>query len=219
MDRESLSLMLYVPVFARSMWTYCTALGCTQTTLTPTHPPTQTCLGTHIDYFVPSEHMHTETPTWSSYEPSLLMFMHQLQSKRGQLLYGIISNVLPLYVGEEYVNGRFCIITVCRNVRVWTYRYTGLWDRNAVGVHSGLHTLVERGGETVRLICVLTPVPLRAAEQKAEGESIVLLIFVFQQEYEYEATRTSIALRRTSIRLECYNKQNISNPMNKYKKQ
>lgn len=92
--RTCVWLMLHPPVlcfvlfFARSMWRCCAVLSCTRTTLTPTHPPTQTCLGTHIDCSVPSEHMHAETPTRSSYEPSHLMFMHQPQSRLGKLLRG-----------------------------------------------------------------------------------------------------------------------------------
>lgn len=122
---DGLSPRLYLPVFAESVWKCCTVLSCTRTTLTPTRPPTQTCLGTHIDCSVPSEHMHAETPTQSSYEPSHLMFMHQPQSRLGKLLCGIISNLLPLYVGSEYVNGRWFLIPMCASSG-WKWRCSAL---------------------------------------------------------------------------------------------
>lgn len=122
---DGLSPRLYLPVFAESVWKCCTVLSCTRTTLTPTRPPTQTCLGTHIDCSVPSEHMHAETPTQSSYEPSHLMFMHQPQSRLGKPLCGIISNLLPLYVGGEYVNGRWFLIPMCASSG-WKWRCSAL---------------------------------------------------------------------------------------------
>lgn len=57
-------------------------------------------------------------------------------------------------------------------VFVYTHRYAGLRHRDAVRVHSCLHTLVERGGETIRLVGTFTPVPLRAAAQTGDKTKI-----------------------------------------------
>lgn len=63
LDRQSLLQMLHPPLSAQSMCKGSAALSCTRTTLTPTQPPTQTCLGKHTDCSAPSKHMHAETPT------------------------------------------------------------------------------------------------------------------------------------------------------------
>lgn len=44
----------------------------------------------HIDCSEPGEHMHAETPTQRSYEPSHLMFMHQPQSRLSKPPCGFI---------------------------------------------------------------------------------------------------------------------------------
>lgn len=58
----------------------------------------------HIDCSKPSEHMHAQTPTQSSYEPSHLMFMHQPQSGLSKPPCGFLQNLSSVYVGSKYAN-------------------------------------------------------------------------------------------------------------------